>query len=35
VLLRRLRTQPLVGRAWVVTLGAALLLVLALFISLD
>ena len=34
VLLRRLRAQPAVARAWV-TLGAATLLVLALFFSLD
>ena len=34
VLLRRVRAQPAVARAWV-TLGAATLLVLALFFSLD
>ena len=34
VLLQRLRAQPIVGRAWV-TFGAATLLVLALFFSLD
>ena len=34
VQLRRVRAQPAVGRAWV-TLGAATLLLLALFFSLD
>jgi hypothetical protein len=34
VLLRRLRAQPAVARAWV-TLGAATLLVLALWFGLD
>ena len=34
VALRRLRAQPAVARAWV-TLGAATLLILALFFSLD
>jgi hypothetical protein len=34
VVLQRLRAQPIVGRAWV-TFGAATLLVLALFFSLD
>jgi hypothetical protein len=34
VLLQRVRAQPAVARAWV-TLGAATLLVLALFLGLD